>query len=647
VSAGEYGTHYRAHSTESDASGQVIALPMVLRETGEEADEGDAQPDGWRDSLLTPLVALEDTQAAREAQQAADWIAAELGAGRLLPDQVMVLARRRERLGWMHQALLARGIPSEQPEKLDLSEAPAVLDVVALLDVLVSSHHHLSLARALKSPLFGWRDAALAQVARLRQRWTEPAPHGSGARPQVPSWWEVLLRFTALSADEQARTWADLCPRASDGSQAASMDDLATCQQTVERLQRYRDWVHSLPPQDALSAIYDDGDVLARYAQAVPASQRPAVLAQLRDVLALSLAVEGGRFLTPYRFVRALKAGGISTTPSQTPGAVRLLTIHGAKGLEADTVLLLDTATASSRPESMGVLVDWPGEAAHPSRFVFLASEKSPPACAVAVLQAEQQARALEELNALYVALTRAERQLVISSFEPHQRAKLTSWHDRLQPLALAVPAPPTRASVPAPAEPAFEMAVLPSVRRVLPASVPPPAPPASETLAPDNDERRRFGLAVHRLLQWRPTRAEPFAWREAHLRAVASEFDLAADRAQAARAMAERMASGEAAWAWDLARVDQWGNEVALVHEGDVLRLDRLVRTRGLGGEPATWWVLDFKTATTPERQTDLLTQMAAYRAAVAAAYPGAPLRLAFINADGRLIELSQDPAA
>ena len=110
---------------------------------------------------------------------------------------------------------------------------------------------------------------------------------------------------------------------------------------------------------------------------------------------------------------------------------------------------------------------------------------------------------------------------------------------------------------------------------------------------------------------------------------------------------MAERMASGEAAWAWDLARVDQWGNEVALVHEGDVLRLDRLVRTRGSGGEPATWWVLDFKTATTPARQTDLLTQMAAYRAAVAAAYPGAPLRLAFINADGRLIELSQDPAA
>ena len=58
-------------------------------------------------------------------------------------------------------------------------------DVVALLDVLVSPQHHLSLARALKSPLFGWSDAALAQMARLRQRWTarpgEAVAAGRGA----------------------------------------------------------------------------------------------------------------------------------------------------------------------------------------------------------------------------------------------------------------------------------------------------------------------------------------------------------------------------------------------------------------------------------------------------------------------------------
>ncbi len=45
------------------------------------------------------------------------------------------------------------------------------------------------------------------------------------------------------------------------------------------------------------------------------------------------------------------------------PLAVRLLTIHGAKGLEADAVLLLDTDTVERNAQTMGVLVDWPGEA--------------------------------------------------------------------------------------------------------------------------------------------------------------------------------------------------------------------------------------------------------------------------------------------
>ena len=60
--------------------------------------------------------------------------------------------------------------------------------------------------------------------------------------------------------------------------------------------------------------------------------------------------------------VRALRAGGIAAPVRADAGAVRLLTIHGAKGLEAHTVLILDTEAQPPRPESMGVLVDWPGE---------------------------------------------------------------------------------------------------------------------------------------------------------------------------------------------------------------------------------------------------------------------------------------------
>ena len=70
---------------------------------------------------------------------------------------IMVLARRRDRLAAMEDELRALHIPAQQPEKTDLCEAPEVQDIVALLDVLVSPAHDLSLARALKSPLFGLR----------------------------------------------------------------------------------------------------------------------------------------------------------------------------------------------------------------------------------------------------------------------------------------------------------------------------------------------------------------------------------------------------------------------------------------------------------------------------------------------------------
>jgi ATP-dependent helicase/nuclease subunit A len=644
MDAGEYGNGFREHTTASSEPGAVLALPQVLRSQRDRAPTGHQDEPAWRDSLTTPRVLPEDTMSALEARQAADWVVAEIEAGQLQAENLMVLSRRRERLAWMHDALLERGIASEQPEKLDLCEAPVVQDVVALLDVLVSPRHDLSLARALKSPLFGWSDDALAQLARLRQHWTvrgdEPAA------PAVrPCWWEVVQRWGAASTDEQAA-----CLQLNGETGAALQSALALWSDTALRLSQYRDWVRQLPPHDALSAIYEHGDVLARFAQAVPASQRAAVLAQLRDLLTQALAQDGGRFLTAYRLVRALKAGGIPATPTHTPGAVRLLTIHGAKGLEAHTVLMLDTDSGASRPESMGVLVDWPGEAAAPNRFVFLASEKTPPACAAHVLALEQQARALEELNALYVALTRAEQRLVISSHEPHARGGgAASWYQRLQALAALLDAP-SAAEVAAAeeGEEVFSLPCLPDLNRE--STIVPKAQgahgPAEE--APEDDLPARLGLALHRLLQWHPTAAAgDFDWSDTHASAVAREFALDPDQAQQAMDMARRTVSGDAAWVWDPAQVDHWGNEVELFHQGELLRLDRLVRRRATAGEGAAWWVLDFKSAERPERQPELLAQMRRYREAVSVARPGAPLRMAFINPMGQLIELHADQLA
>ena len=612
VNDGDYGeavgAAFRPHTTASKEAGAVLALPEVARSARVRA-EADAST--WRDSLTQARHPPEDAMSTLEARQAADWIAAEIAAGRVSADQVMVLSRKRERLGWMHEALRERGIASDEPEKTDLADAPAVQDVIALIDALVSPGHDLSLARALRSPIGGWGDDELVRLAQQVQRVRgSQAPDTADEMPRgtardVPTWWDVL-RDTARTPDAPA-LWRD----------------------TAERWAGWQAALRALPPHDALSRIFREGELPARYARAAPAAQRAGVLAQLQALLALSLQHEGGRYLTAYRLVRAVRAGGLTLAPVAAPGAVRLLTIHGAKGLEAHTVLLLDTHAAPSRPETTGVLVDWPGEAAHPQRFVFLTHEKAAPLCAQPLLDAERRARSLEELNALYVAMTRAAERLVVSHFEPHQAPAQTTWWARLSPVATPQEAPAPLASTDAGSAAPWVLHGLPALR-----AAPEPEPPV---MAPDDDPATRWGQAVHRLLQWCPTPAAGFDWDDTHQRAIEREHALDAARSADALAAARRIVRGEAAWAWDPTRIDHWGNEVDLVHQGQALRLDRLVRE----GASGVWWVIDFKSHDAPHTVAEHREQLRGYRAALQATQPGDTVRLAFITAQGRFIEL------
>ncbi len=610
---------FRTHTTESEDTGELLRLPQVLRPDGDDEDSREAEDAGWRDSLTVPRVLAEDSQRHVECRQAAAWLAAELARTGVPPREVMVLARRRAVLSVMQDALRDLGVAAQQPEKVDLGDAPEVQDILALLDVLVSPGHDLSLARALKSPLFGLGDADLVEIALARKA-------AAAAAPSVapPTWFEVLQQPALLPAHLHA-----LGPT----------------------LLRWKGWLDRLPPHDAIDAIYQQADVLAKFAAATPAPLRPTVLARLRAVPGAALQVDGGRYATPYGFVRALKAGGIRAPVRAEAAAVRLLTVHGAKGLEADWVMLLDTDAAAPRAETMGVLVDWPGEAGAPVSFLFLASETRPPPSAAQAVETEKQARLREEINGLYVAVTRARRRLVLSSSEPHV-AQEGSWWRRLEalcePQTVAVPEPDVAAGAAesAVALPAPEEFVLPCLPRPAAADDEeaaagmPAHAPAPEGEDPARAADAAIGRALHRLLEWTAVPADAALVAEAahspaQLRAVAREFGLTEPQGRRAAALAARILAGEGAWAWNGRAVDWHANEVALTHAGRMLRLDRLVRRRDTGH----WWVLDYKSAHTPETHGDLLEQMSGYRAAVRAAHPGATVHCAFLTGQGTLV--------
>ncbi|MEO6294142.1 MAG: 3'-5' exonuclease, partial [Burkholderiaceae bacterium] len=385
---------------------------------------------------------------------------------------------------------------------------------------------------------------------------------------------------------------------------------------------------------------------------------------------------------------QTVKAPVLSVESDDAP--IRLLTIHGAKGLEAELVLILDTDALPSRAATMSVLVDWPGEAVAPTSFVFLASESRPAPSVVDAFATELAARKREELNALYVAMTRAKQQLVLSSVAPHRDPGVTWWQrlqglqdGLIQPCAAVTPvaALPDQIKTVRPelvegfrqAQPerglileTIELLVLPELGESSNTSVAGVkyASSAMNNVANDGQKsdaktttssstslkseesspESRIGQAMHRLLQWLPDQAAvhhgfEHGFEAAEVKSVTLEFELTTAQAVQAAAMAQRIATGEGAWSWDPAVVDWQGNELELFAAGQLLRLDRLVRRADTGD----WWVLDYKSESQPQRKPELVAQLQAYRAAVQASQADSTVKAAFLTATGQLIEVNE----
>jgi ATP-dependent helicase/nuclease subunit A len=573
---------FRAHTTESGSAGALLALPTMPPP----ARPGAEARVRWRDSLTEPRREPEHQRRAEESRVAAQAVAELIERAGLAPGDVMVLARRREPLAEMAAALAARGIPHALAEPLALTEVPEVQDVLAVLDALVSPGHDLALARALKSPVFGADDDDLLALAR--------------------------------AAAVSGRCWLDELDSAPPRPGPA-------LERARSLLAAWRGIVHRLPPHDLLDRIVHEGDIAARLAAAVPAARRRFALAALDALLAAALAHGGGRFASAYGFLRELRAGRVRAQRSAPPDAVQLLTVHGAKGLEARAVLLIDADPAPRPASGPLLLVDWPAEAPAPQVVAFVRKPSAMPTSLQDTWVRLQADAEREERNGLYVALTRAREWLVVSRTPTARSGGAASWWQLVAPQAT-----PWR---PEPAPGGLEAA--PIVVEALPAWQPPQAGAGSPAGATHDADAARHGEALHRALEWA---ARPGAERAAACSAAAAAFGLPAEAVAPLRAAVHAVLDSPSArrffegMAWA-------GNEVSLVHGGELLRVDRLVALDDEDGR-RTWWVLDYKLDATPERVAAYREQLARYRAAVAAAQPDDVVRGAFITAGGRVVE-------
>ena len=626
-------TGFRRHTTEVAArpGDAVRALGRIDRPPRATAT-GVAEP-VWRDTLSSaraaPETALREQEAALVARGVRAW--APAGAGG--EGEVHILSRKRESLRFAAAALQQAHVAHGRVEESSLMETAEAQDLVAVLDVLASPQHGLSLARVLKSPLFGASDADLLAIA--------DATGGAAG-------WSRALRDLESPSPALARA------------------------RTL--LLRWGEAAATLPPHDLLDRVVHEGELAARTLAAVPAEQRHAAIDALDAVLGQALQLDGARYATPYGFVRALKRRILKAPAPVRLDAVRLLTIHGAKGLEADSVFVMDTDPEPPQAETVTLLIEWPVESPHPLRCAFLYSEARCPPSLAPLLETERAAREREQMNALYVAMTRARRRLAFSATAPQASPRDgPPWWERLQrvgtPWLTDVNAASGIGEAGTSAAPPATLRLPPPWRR----SAEPAAAVSAAGGAPAEEnadaDAARIGRAVHRVLEWAADL--PAASRGVPALAAAAAREFGADVRAVERSAGAILGSAACQPFFAGPQLRWSGNEVPIADAGEVLRIDRLVLAEAAtaaaprqaqaslfddaeppsegGAMAAAWWVLDYKLHHAPGALAAYREQLLRYAGAVersvaASGASGAsapPVRCAFITGRGEFVEV------
>ncbi|MHB1214123.1 MAG: UvrD-helicase domain-containing protein [Thiobacillus sp.] len=602
-------THAPEHASRP---GALRCLPVTVEKSEAEAADGlphtgtpihyAASGHVWsrmRNPLTTPQPEADDRAVHAEARQFARVLRDEVlgrwgvtdkaGALRAArPGDVMALVKKRTHLHLYERELEAARIPFITSRRGGLLHALEAQDVIALIETLLLPHADLKLAHVLKCPVFGCSDDDLLRVF-------APGAESRG--------WERLLVLAAEPG----------CP--------------ATLARTAQLLSRWRAHCGTLPVHDLLDRIYFEGDVEARYAAAVPEAMRPQVAANLRAFMQLALTQDAGRYPTLAGFVRELAS--LIDDADAAPGeglaadgenAVRLLTIHGSKGLEAPIVWLLG-GSDHARGDSYAVLAPWPPDAPRPVHFSLFGKSDDRGTAREGWFQEEADLAQRESDNLLYVALTRAAQGLIVSG-DASKNAWLARVEAAWQGLGLPADLPPAAAEAAA--------AMAPPARIDAPAVGQRMVPPATHPAAAS-------GELFHACLEHH---APPGAPRD--LPGLAARLGLEAELESTETAARALLAQPHLAHFFDPAQYRCAHNEWALLDgDGRLQRLDRVVEF-----DDAVW-LIDYKTGDDSRTLSDAQlaehhrAQLAGYRSLLAELHAGKPVHSALLLADGRLIPI------
>jgi ATP-dependent helicase/nuclease subunit A len=625
---------YPLHEALPDAGPSLIDLWAL------ELPDPRQDIEGWR----APFDAVSETSPeVRLARRIQAEIKALIGAGTMTGSvdrrralsygDVLVLVRRRgNAFDAVIQALKHANIPVAGADRLKLTEHIAIIDLMNLADAMLLPQDDLALAVALKSPLFGLDDDDLFKLAwqrkgSLRHALSEHAATGGKFET-------ALGRLKACEARAMQQTpfafyaWLLGGQGPGEGGRARILRRLG---------------------HEANDALDEFLELALGYERKAPAS------------------LQG--------FMAWLRAADTEVKRDMeiSRDEVRVMTVHGAKGLEAPVVFLVDTTTSPADTTRLKLVRMPQGNAApHAPGIVVWAGKKAEDPPAVAAARAAMLSETEDEYRRLlYVAMTRAADRLIIGGCMPGNRNVLRplSWYDLIEKglgssgLHMQNVPPPDGvvkrfsraedASPPAAAAASqASAAVIPlpawlrtaGPREAFADNFVRPSDPGEDGHALRTGESTQFrarallrGKLVHRLLQSLPNvssdgRREVAlrylarnagGWAEAERETLAAQVLSLIDDIR----FAAVFAPGSRAEVSVAGRLDRPGRAPVLVSG----QIDRLALT------PTEVLIVDYKTnhappATVAEAPLTYIRQLALYRAVLAGLYPRLPIRAALL---------------
>lgn len=535
----------------------------------------------------------------------------------LTPGDVLILVQRRNAL--FHAIIRAckeAQIPIAGADRMQILDEIAVKDVVALLSFLTTPEDNLSLAAALRSPLLGLEETGLFDLAHGRKGYL----------------WETLR--------DRREAYPAIMELLDD---LRGQSDFLRPYELIERL---------------LTRHKGREKLLARLG--------PECEEAIDELLTQALAYESTEPPSLMGFLVWLTSGAVEVKRQAESGSgrLRVMTVHGAKGLEAPLVILADT---TDRKDNSG------RDAAEDEEGTAIWGPKTPAVEAARIRKRE--ANAEESLRLLYVAMTRAQSWLVVAGAGKALVATKTapipprrwSWYRQveagLQALGTASdpqgilrhefgawPAAVQRKTTAAIFDPG---AAIPDWLTQAAAKAPRDPQPLSPSdlggakVMPgegddpnDRENARSRGTAIHLLLEILPSLA-PHA-RAARAARLIPDPDLCADALAEVEALLLRPGLAPLFAADTLAEVALTAPLAGRVLQGTV---DRLILP--IDGPIL---VVDFKSnrlvpETLDQVPEGILRQMGAYQLAVSAIYPGRAVETAILwTRTGDLMQLDRD---